>query len=56
MKMLLNLIRNEAGQDLVEYALVVAAIALGCIAGMQSVSSAVNVMFGAISSDIGVSL
>ena len=53
---LFNLIRNEAGQDLVEYALVVALIACGAIAGMSSVASSINTVFGAISSDIAISL
>lgn len=53
---LFNLIRNEAGQDLVEYALVVALIACGAIAGMSSVASSINTVFGVISSDIAISL
>lgn len=53
---LFNLIRNEAGQDLVEYVLVVALIACGAIAGMSSVASSINIVFGAVSSDIASSL
>ena len=40
---------NEEGQDLVEYALVVAIIALGATASMQSLAGAISTSFGSIS-------
>ena len=40
-----DLISHEEGQDLVEYALVVALIALAATAGMNSLASAVNTGF-----------
>lgn len=43
---------NEAGQDLVEYALLVTLIALACIAGVRHVATAVNTVFGNISSSL----
>ncbi len=43
---------GEEGQDLVEYALLVALIALVCITGVQNVATAVNTVFGNISSSL----
>jgi pilus assembly protein Flp/PilA len=40
-----NLFLNEEGQDLVEYALVVALIALAATAGMQTLASDINAAF-----------
>ncbi|MGO9316370.1 MAG: Flp family type IVb pilin [Terracidiphilus sp.] len=44
-----KLMNNEEGQDLVEYALVVALIALGATASMQSLASAISSAFASIS-------
>ena len=46
---ILNLAQSEEGQDLVEYGLLCAALALTCVAGMQNVASAVNSLFTTIS-------
>jgi len=43
---------GEEGQDLVEYALLVALIALVCIAGVNNVATAVNNVFANISSTL----
>jgi pilus assembly protein Flp/PilA len=43
-----NLIEREEGQDLVEYALVVALIAFGAIAGMQFLAGGLNNAFSTI--------
>jgi pilus assembly protein Flp/PilA len=43
---------GEEGQDLVEYALLVALIALVCIAGVSNVATAVNTVFSNISSSL----
>ena len=51
-----TLMANEEGQDLVEYALVVALIAFGAVAGMRVLSSEINTAFMTISSDLGSSL
>jgi len=40
--------RDESGQDLIEYALVVALIAFAAIAGMNFVASEINVAFSKI--------
>jgi pilus assembly protein Flp/PilA len=44
---------GEEGQDLVEYALLVALIALVCITGVNNVAKAVNDVFNTISSSLG---
>ncbi len=43
---------GEEGQDLVEYALLVALIALVCVAGVNNVATAVNNVFSTISSSL----
>jgi len=51
-----DLVNREEGQDLVEYALVVALIAFGATAGMTSLSGAINTAFGNISTTLGSSI
>lgn len=51
-----NLVEREEGQDLVEYALVVALIALGATAGMSALASEINVAFNSISSTLNSAL
>ena len=43
---------GEEGQDLVEYALLVALIALVCISGVGNVATAVNTVFSNISTSL----
>jgi pilus assembly protein Flp/PilA len=45
-----NLVSREEGQDLVEYALVVALIALGAVASMKGVAHSVSTEFSVIQS------
>jgi len=47
-----NLKTSEEGQDLVEYALLVALIALVCVTGVSKVATAVNSVFTNISSSL----
>lgn len=47
-----NLVNREEGQDLVEYALVVAVIALATIAGMSKIATAINTLFSGISTSL----
>jgi pilus assembly protein Flp/PilA len=47
-----NLIEREEGQDLVEYALVVALIAFGAIVGMGQLASGINTAFTAIANTL----
>jgi pilus assembly protein Flp/PilA len=51
-----NLVVREEGQDLVEYALVVALIAFGAVTAMKGLSSEINTAFNTISSDLASSL
>ena len=44
------------GQDLVEYALVVALIAFGAVAAMKGLSTEIKTAFNVISSDLATSL
>jgi pilus assembly protein Flp/PilA len=43
-------VADERGQDLVEYAFLVAFIALACIVGMQTLGSGINAFFGSVRS------
>jgi len=47
-----SLKNGEEGQDLVEYALLVALIALVCIGGVSKVAGAINTVFSNISSSL----
>ncbi len=47
-----SLKNDEQGQDLVEYALLVALIALVCISGVNNVATAINSVFTSISSSL----
>jgi pilus assembly protein Flp/PilA len=47
-----NLLRDESGQDLIEYALVAALIALGAIAAMNGVATGISNAFSAVASDL----
>jgi pilus assembly protein Flp/PilA len=48
-----ELTSREEGQDLVEYALVVALIAFGATAGMTSLATGINTAFSNVSSQLG---
>jgi pilus assembly protein Flp/PilA len=45
-----DLMSREEGQDLVEYALVVALIALGAVASMRTVATSISTEFSVIES------
>ena len=45
-------VREDEGQDLVEYALLIAFIALACIVGLQSLGTAINNTYNSISSSL----
>jgi pilus assembly protein Flp/PilA len=47
-----SIVLREEGQDLVEYALVVALIAVGATAGMQSLASNLNTVFNNIGTSV----
>ena len=48
-----DLASREEGQDLVEYALLVALIALAAVGGIGKVATAVNSVFSRISTSLG---
>jgi pilus assembly protein Flp/PilA len=49
---ILSLIHDDHGQDLVEYALLIAFIALACIIGLQALGGAINTTYNSISSSL----
>jgi pilus assembly protein Flp/PilA len=51
-----SLVRSEEGQDLVEYALVVALVAFGATAALQTLGSGLNSAFTTISTTLASSL
>lgn len=53
LKSLAQLHRDETGQGLVEYLLILALVAFAATAGMGSLASGLNSAFGAISSVLG---
>jgi pilus assembly protein Flp/PilA len=50
--MIQNLLTQEEGQDLVEYALIIALIALACVGGLKSLSTAIGTAFSNISNNL----
>lgn len=51
-----SLIEREEGQDLVEYALVVALIAFGAISGMQFLAAGLNSAFSDIATTLSTNI
>ncbi|MGC2400131.1 MAG: Flp family type IVb pilin [Acidobacteriaceae bacterium] len=51
-----DLLRDERAQDLVEYALVAALIALGATAAMSSLSTSVSTAFSTVGSKLTASV
>jgi pilus assembly protein Flp/PilA len=47
-----NLKDRKEGQDLVEYALLVALVAFGAVAGMRTLASGINTAFSTISTNL----
>jgi pilus assembly protein Flp/PilA len=50
---LVALHREDSGQDLIEYALVAALIALAATAGMSTLATAINQAFSSVGSKLG---
>ena len=55
-KLLKNLRQDESGQDLIEYALVAALIALAAVAGLKTVSSGITTAFTNINTQLGAAV
>ena len=51
-----NLLQDESGQDLIEYALVAAIIALAAVAAMSSLASNISTAFSAVGSKLASSV
>jgi len=51
-KLLLRLLSDSDGQDLIEYALLAALVALGAIAGMTALAGGINQKFTDVSSQL----
>ena len=49
---MLLILKNEGGQDLIEYALVVALIAFAATAGMTTLANAINTAFSNVSTTL----
>ena len=56
LKRLRQLIADDDGQDLVEYAFLIAFISLVCIVGLMNLGTAVNNTYGAVSTSLVNSL
>ena len=53
MKQLLkNLMNDESGQDLIEYALVAALVGLGAVASMQSLANSIGNTFNSVGNSL----
>jgi pilus assembly protein Flp/PilA len=52
LRLAIKAIMKEQGQDLVEYALVVALIAVGATAGMRTLANDINTVFGNIGTSV----
>ncbi len=52
-KLLLQLWREEAGQDLTEYALLMVLIALAAVASMKTLANAINNVYSNAAANLG---
>ena len=48
----LNRLKEESGQDLVEYALILAMIAIGAIVGMNDLANGINTAFNTVATTV----
>ena len=55
-QILSNLLKEESGQDLIEYALVAALIALGATAAMTTLAGSISTAFGNINTKLNTAL
>jgi pilus assembly protein Flp/PilA len=51
-----NLINEDSGQDLIEYALVAALVGLGAVAAMKGLSNNIGAAFNSIGSTLSTSV
>ncbi len=55
-QILVNLVQDESGQDLIEYALVAALIALGSVAAMNTLAGKISSAFGTVGTNLTTSV
>jgi pilus assembly protein Flp/PilA len=55
-KLVLARLMEESGQDLIEYALVVALIAFAATAGMNTLATGINTAFGNIATTLNTAI
>jgi len=55
-QLLTNLVAEESGQDLIEYALVAALVGLGCIASMQNLAASIGNAFAGVGNALTASV
>ena len=55
-KMLVDVIKEEHGQDLVEYAAVISLVVLGITAGMTTLANGINTAMGSVSAKINTTI
>jgi pilus assembly protein Flp/PilA len=48
MKLIEKLIAEDSGQDLIEYALVAALVALGCVTAMKGLATSISTTFNGV--------
>jgi pilus assembly protein Flp/PilA len=56
LSVVLQLLKDENGQDLIEYALVVALVAFAATAGMNSLATAINTAFSHVGTQLGTAI
>jgi pilus assembly protein Flp/PilA len=54
LSVMLQILKDESGQDLIEYVLVIALVAFVATAGLSSVAAAINTAFNHIGTKLGV--
>jgi pilus assembly protein Flp/PilA len=51
-----NFLKDDSGQDLIEYALVTALIALGCVAAMNTLATTIGTAFATVGTKLSTSI
>ncbi len=48
----IRLVKDDSGQDLIEYALIAALLALGAVTGMKTLANTITSAFGSVGSSL----
>jgi pilus assembly protein Flp/PilA len=51
-QLFIRLVKEDSGQDLIEYALIAALIALGAVAGMKTLATDISSAFSTVGSNL----